>query len=129
MMLACDFFHVDCAVPLRHVYMFFVIEVGTRYVHILCVTAHPDGACTVQQVRNLRWTLGDGASRFRFLIRDRAGQFTDAFGAVLSGAGIEVLAPPGVAKGTPAAVTDLATAKIRRRRVLGGLISEYEQAA
>jgi putative transposase len=87
-MLGCDFFHVDCAVTLRRVYVFLVIEVGTRYVHILGVTAYPDGARTVQQARNLLIDLGERAGRFRFLVRDRAGQFTDAFDAVLSGAGI-----------------------------------------
>jgi hypothetical protein len=25
-MLACDFFHVDCAVTLRRLYVFFVVE-------------------------------------------------------------------------------------------------------
>jgi len=186
-MFACDFFHVDCAVTLRRVYVFFVIEVGTRYVHILGVTAHPDGAWTVQQARNLLIDLGERAGRFRFLIRDRAGQFTEAFDAVLADAGIKVVKipprspranayaerwvrtvraeitdrilitgprhlyavldeyavhynehrphrarnqrPPGAVESTPAVITNLATAEIRRRRVLGGLINEYERAA
>ncbi|WP_329240228.1 integrase core domain-containing protein [Actinoallomurus sp. NBC_01490] len=93
-MLACDFFHVDCAVTLRRIKVFFVIEVGTRHVRVLGVTAHPDGAWTVQQARDLLMDLGECAARFRFLIRDRAGQFTEAFDAVLAGAGIEVVKIP-----------------------------------
>jgi putative transposase len=123
----------------------------------------------------------------RFLIRDRAGQFTEAFDAVLAGAGIEVvkiplrspranayserwvrtaraevtdrmliagprhlrtvldayvvhfnhhrphrarnLRPPDHDDSITAPVTDLAAARIRRRKILGGLIHEYERAA
>src|SRR6201989_1348609 len=84
-MLAADFFRVDCAVTLQRLYCLFVIEVGSRYVHILGVTANPDGPWTAQQIRNLLMDLGDGAGEFRFLVRDRAGKFTEGFEACLAG--------------------------------------------
>ena len=92
-MLAVDFFHVD-TVTLRRLYVLFVLEVESRYVHILGVTANPDGPWTAQQARNLLLELGERAAVFRYLVRDRAGQFTAAFDTVLADAGITVLKIP-----------------------------------
>jgi hypothetical protein len=40
-MLAVDFFHVDCAITLKRIYVFFALEVGSRYVHILGTSERP----------------------------------------------------------------------------------------
>ncbi len=93
-MLAVDFFHVDCAVTLKRIYVFFALEVPRRYVHILGTTSHPTGAWTTQQARNLMMDLDHHAEQFRFLVRDRAAQFTASFDAALAGAGIDTVKIP-----------------------------------
>jgi putative transposase len=91
--LAVDFVHVD-TVLLRRIYALIVIEHGTRHVHLAGITANPDGAWTTQAARNVLMDLGHRATSIKFLIRDRAGQFSDAFDAVFTADGIRILASP-----------------------------------
>src|SRR6476660_8584677 len=134
-MLATDFFHVDCAVTLQRLYCLFVMEVGSRYVHILGITANPDGPWTVQQIRNLLMDLGDRTVGFRFLVRDRAGQFSASFDAVLADAGSQaVKIPPRSPRANAHAERFVLTARtevtdrmlIFGERHLRTILAEYE---
>jgi putative transposase len=79
---------------LRRVYALIVIEHATRCVHLAGITANPDGAWTTQAARNFLMNLGQRAVSVRFLIRDRAGQFTSSFDAAFTAEGIRILTTP-----------------------------------
>jgi transposase InsO family protein len=87
---ACDFFETTTLSGAR-LYVFAVIEHGSRRIRILGATAHPTAAWVTQTARNLVMDLEDVACRARFLIRDRDAKFPALFDAILKEAGIEVV--------------------------------------
>ena len=185
--IATDFLHVD-TILLRRIYVLVFIEHRTRRLHVAGITAHPDGPWSLQRAREFTMLLGERLEAMRFLIRDRGGQFTEAFDAVFESCGLRILKSPPQAPranaicervvGTlrrelldhmlivneehlravlaeyvahynaarphqgigqrcpeddpvraPAAVIDLATARVRRKPILGRITSEYQIAA
>jgi putative transposase len=90
---AAGFVHVDTML-LRRISALAVVGHGTRRAHLAGVTTHPGGAWTPQAARSFLMDLGHRAASVKFLIRDRAGQFTSSFDAVFTAAAVRILASP-----------------------------------
>ena len=91
--LACDFFTID-TVLLKRLYVLFFIELDTRRVYVMAITAHPAGAWVVQQARNLTMMLTNRVHPVEFLIRDRDTKFTSSFDEVFRSEGIRIIRTP-----------------------------------
>jgi putative transposase len=91
--LAVDFFTVE-TIWLQRLYVLFVIELGSRRVHVAGCTPNPCAAWVIQQARQVSWTLAERSEPIRFLIRDRDQKFTDGFDDVFRSDGIEVVRTP-----------------------------------
>jgi transposase InsO family protein len=87
--LASDFFVVVTA-TFRILYVFVVLEVGTRRILQWNVTAHPTADWTAQQFRMI--VAGD--QEHRFVIHDRDTIYSDGVDRTLETMGLEVLKTP-----------------------------------
>lgn len=91
-LLASDFFTVE-TICLQTIYVLFFIELGSRRVHLACITTHPDGLWVAQQGRQLIWQLEETNGQFRCLIRDndsKYSKYTDAFDTVFESQQIHI---------------------------------------
>jgi putative transposase len=89
--LACDFLTVE-TLRLKPLYVLFVIELGTRKVHLVGATAHPDSTRVTQQARNL--AIEGRLGHVRFLVRDRDAKFPGPFDELLRTEGVRVIRTP-----------------------------------
>ena len=88
-MRACDFF-VAVTATFRVVYVFVVMEVGTRRIVHWNVTAHPSAEWTGQQFR----MIVSGDQPYRYVIRDRDSIYSQGVDRTVAALGLTVLRTP-----------------------------------
>ena|SRR5690242_4008744 len=87
--VACDFFVVVTA-TFRTLYVFVIMEVGTRRILHHNVTAHPSAEWTLQQLREAL----PGDHLYRFVIHDRDSIFSKELDQGVTDLGVRVLRTP-----------------------------------
>jgi putative transposase len=90
-LLACDFFTVE-TIRLQTLYVFFLVELATRRVHIMGITPHPTQQWVTKQARQLVWKTDQQS--FSHLIRDNDSKYSASFDRVFRSEGIEVVRTP-----------------------------------
>jgi putative transposase len=88
-MVACDFF-IAVTARFRVIYVFLIMEVGTRRLVHFNVTSHPTAAWTLQQFRQAI----DNEEGYRFLIHDRDKIYSRELDRSLEDLGVKVLKTP-----------------------------------
>ncbi len=107
--LACDFF-VAVTATFRMLYVFVVIEHGTRRLAHVNVTAHPSADWTLQQLREV---IGDNDDHHKYLIHDRDRIFANYLDDSTRALGVEVLRSP-IASPKANAICERVIGTIRR---------------
>ena len=87
--VACDFFVVVTA-TFRILYIFVILELGTRRIVHSNVTAHPTAEWTLQQFREAL----PGGHPYRFLIHDRDRTFSRQLDQAVADLGVRILRTP-----------------------------------
>jgi putative transposase len=93
---AADFFAVEILTLrglIRHL-VFFVIDLGSRWVHVAGLAVDPQGGWATQLARNLTDPVDGFLREKRFLIHDLDPLYTETFEGALKAAGIESIRLP-----------------------------------
>jgi len=88
-MVACDFF-VAVTARFRILYVFVIMELGTRKILHHNVSAHPTAEWTVQQFRQAL----PGGHPYRFVIHDRDSVFSRELDEAVTAMGVRILRTP-----------------------------------
>src|SRR6202165_4456658 len=92
--IATDFFTVDSVFGQRF-YVLFVIELKSRVVRVLGITAHPTGQWVTQMARHLVFDLAQAEAIFKLLIREGDAKFRGPLDKVFSSGGDQSHQDPG----------------------------------